>query len=742
MNREVNRAQSAPAEQFPPELLLPMLHNSSDGLILAEMPRTEGEAPVIGYVNKGFTNLTGYSQEEVIGQKICILWPLEKDPERRRKIRQVLHDSRPGRLEVLIHAKSGHKTWVELITVPLLDARGKLTHVAAIGRDMTAQKRREEALMRAEERFRALIDGSLDGFFLLEPVRDDDGRVVDFTHAEVNSNGALLVGRSRTELLGRRGSEIVSPERFQSFVRVLEMGAPHEEEFTLERDLDGVRCCLHMQVLKVGDAVAVTMRDISNRVASERKAQEAERRLRDAIERITAGFVLTDADDRIVLHNEEYKKLHPMLADLVRPGANYLDVVMGGEKRGEFAPLPSESALDRLQRERAQGNRWIERRLTDGRWLRISEQRTSDGGWVIIHSDITPVKRAEQRLRDAIDSLDGGFILIDADDRIVAINTHAKAMFSVVADLLKPGARGADIARAAVERGMFELGELDGETFLAKLTKERRRNRLVERHLTGGRWIQVSERKTADGGSVVVHTDITRIKHAELRLLDAIESINEGFILFDADDRVVLSNSRFRELYTCAEVVEPGLTCEELAQKLGECIGRPLDGPDDGMWIRDQLAMWRSPDATVIEQQLPSGRWVRASSHRTREGGLVSVHTDITGHMQREQALLAAKEEAESANRAKSEFLANTSHELRTPLNAIIGFSEIMGKQMIGPVGEPRYLEYANDIYESGTHLLDLINTILDTAKIEAGKYQLQESPVDLREVIDACLRQ
>jgi signal transduction histidine kinase len=95
--------------------------------------------------------------------------------------------------------------------------------------------------------------------------------------------------------------------------------------------------------------------------------------------------------------------------------------------------------------------------------------------------------------------------------------------------------------------------------------------------------------------------------------------------------------------------------------------------------------------------------------------------------------------EAEAANRAKSEFLTNVSHELRTPLNAIIGFSEVMSKGMLGPIDNTKYLEYATDISNSGHHLLALINDILDLAKIEAGKLELREDLVDLRNVVNSC---
>jgi PAS domain S-box-containing protein len=114
---------------------------------------------------------------------------------------------------------------------------------------------------------------------------------------------------------------------------------------------------------------------------------------------------------------------------------------------------------------------------------------------------------------------------------------------------------------------------------------------------------------------------------------------------------------------------------------------------------------------------------------------------NITRRKDAEMALRTAKEQADLANRAKSEFLANMSHELRTPLNAIIGFSEIIKDEMFGPVGRKDYVEYSKDIHASGTHLLELINDILDVSKIEAGKKDLNESLFDFGNVAAAALR-
>jgi signal transduction histidine kinase len=120
---------------------------------------------------------------------------------------------------------------------------------------------------------------------------------------------------------------------------------------------------------------------------------------------------------------------------------------------------------------------------------------------------------------------------------------------------------------------------------------------------------------------------------------------------------------------------------------------------------------------------------------------VVTAALDITERRKAERDLIAAKELAEVANHSKTEFLANVSHELRTPLNAIIGFSQLMAGEMLGPITTPKYVDYARDIAASGEHLLGIINDILDVSKLEAGKLDLIEEPIDLARAFDDLLR-
>lgn len=273
---------------------------------------------------------------------------------------------------------------------------------------------------------------------------------------------------------------------------------------------------------------------------------------------------------------------------------------------------------------------------------------------------------------------------------------------------------------------------------------------------------------------VGVTSDITEQKAiearshlADLHLVQAIENISEGFVMWDNDRRLVMCNKKFQEFFKLpAFAVRKGTHQDEVFAAGQEILSKNVIALDD----------YSDDDHSAYEYLLADGRWLHVSERVTQNGSFVSVGTDIS-HIKRhesklveserelletvhdlevtkqeleaKQSLLVSKqkelevyaERANSANRAKTEFLANMSHELRTPLNAIIGFSELIQGETFGKINEPRYVEYAADILKSGEHLLLVINDILDMSKIESGNMKLEMQKVELAEVAQSCMR-
>ena len=278
-----------------------------------------------------------------------------------------------------------------------------------------------------------------------------------------------------------------------------------------------------------------------------------------------------------------------------------------------------------------------------------------------------------------------------------------------------------------------------------------------------GRWVWLHKRaeliedeESGQASLVGIAFDVTDRKReaeatatADQRLRDAIEAISEAFVLWDSSNRLVLCNSKYQRLHDLTdEAVRFGAHYADLSTLVREAqpeIGKTVDG---------------GRHSRTFEVRLPDGRWLQVNERRTRDGGFVSVGTDITAlkdHeeqlMNSERLLLATvaqlrqsrrsleeqaqqlaelaeryheqKAQAEAANRAKAEFLANMSHELRTPLNAIIGFSQLMGSQTLGPLGSEKYRDYCKHISASGEYLLHVVSDVLDMSRLEAGRERL-----------------
>jgi two-component system cell cycle sensor histidine kinase PleC len=253
---------------------------------------------------------------------------------------------------------------------------------------------------------------------------------------------------------------------------------------------------------------------------------------------------------------------------------------------------------------------------------------------------------------------------------------------------------------------------------------------------------------------------------ADMRLRDAIESISEAFVLWDSDNHLVMCNSKFQRLYDLSsDMLVAGMPYAEVLSR-----GKPPV-------VQSEIGRGGRPQAgaRTYEARLADGRWLQVDERRTKDGGFVSVGTDITVLKRNEEQLmdserrlmatvadlrksrqalelqaqqladlaeryLEQKAEADAANRAKSAFLNNMSHELRTPLTHIIGFSEVMQRETHGALGSKKYIDYCTNIKESGEYLLGVISNVLDMSSLEAGSMRLEKTEFDIDGVVHEAL--
>ncbi|BAI71333.1 two-component sensor histidine kinase [Azospirillum sp. B510] len=221
-------------------------------------------------------------------------------------------------------------------------------------------------------------------------------------------------------------------------------------------------------------------------------------------------------------------------------------------------------------------------------------------------------------------------------------------------------------------------------------------------------------------------------------LTAALDLSAESFALFDHEDRLVHANERLkRDLPTIADRLVPGVPFEELARGFALADPRLATEEERAAWIAARLDRHHRLEPPMVVP-LADGRWLLSREHAV-PGGVLVHYTDVTMLKLNEERLRlreaearAARGEAEAASRAKSAFLAQMSHELRTPLNAVLGFSEMLLTEAFGPLGNPRYRSYVGDIRDAGTHLLALIDDILELSRLDGGGMPMAAEGVDL----------
>jgi signal transduction histidine kinase/PAS domain-containing protein len=422
-------------------------------------------------------------------------------------------------------------------------------------------------------------------------------------------------------------------------------------------------------------------------------------------------------------------------------------------------------------------------------------------GYRGLAADITEQKevedrahRAERRLAEAIDGIPDGVVLWDREDCLVLWNKAYQTHFPRLAPYLKPGLPfetavelniGAGDALVTEDEGpgiKIETGERGIQT---RIRRHREANGVIEVREGSGRWVRITESRVTDGQILSIFSDVTRRKVSETELeesevclrtflgitSDTSSSLEDRFkrILDLGTQRFDLENGFVMERdgadFRFVQGIGPLVDISQRAKKPGESLSgiclttkapviyRDVDAPEayrrmptvTAMGLRSYIGIGLCPRTSITGVLAFFSTRSRPDPFNPGDIQMLELMAQWVGselfRRDSEWAIRSAMEQAELANRAKSEFLANMSHELRTPLNAIIGFSEVMGDEVFGPLGSERYKEYAQGIHDSGYHLLHIINDILDVAKIEAGHMVMSEEDQSLVPLIEATLR-
>jgi len=701
------------------------------------------------FVNDKFCEISGYSREELIGVNHRIVNSGQHTPEyfadmwRRIKSGQIWHG------EICNKSKDGRLYWVNTSIVPFLDEQGKPYQYISIRTDITDIKQHEAEM-------RMVLDNAADAVFIA-------GKNERWVY--VNDQTVSMLGYSREELLSMSIYELVPADwretYRQNFREKLHVdGALHQEIRLVKKDGEKIAVEMNAAVLPDG-RVYGSCRDISRRKEAEaalkkasEKLLESEARFRNMADQAPALIWLADTQNLGTWYNKRWlaytgrsmeQELGLGWADGMHPDDLDKSVQCCSEAFNARRTFEMEFRL-----RRGDGSYgWI----ADTGIPRFNDKGEFEG-YIGYCWDITERKQAETERQEALDRLQKISSRVPGMVYQFRMRPDGSTQFPYASDSVKNilGVSWEDIREDGAKA--FEVVHPDDVAELIASTQASAQNLTLWRHQFRVRWGdgtvrwlfgETTPEREADG-SVLWHgfiTDITERKQDELILAESrarLESAQAQAHLGNWDSDMTTGEAQWS-----AETFRIFGHDPASFKASGKAFFDAVHPEDREMVMRNGNEAARSGVFDFVHRIIrPDGevRFVHqlAKVQTDSAGQLTTLRgtvQDITELKLAEQALIAAKNEAESASRAKSEFLASMSHELRTPLNAILGFSQLFAMNTQLPA-ETR--DNAQEIERAGQHLLSLVNDMIDLARIESGKLELSLEPVPVRTVVKDSL--
>jgi diguanylate cyclase (GGDEF)-like protein/PAS domain S-box-containing protein len=527
--------------------------------------------------------------------------------------------------------------------------------IAAIGFLVVRQ------LQQKHEQHRLTLNSALDGMSQGLCIFDRDARLVVCNRHYLAMYGLSsdtvkpgITLRQMVEIRRQSGTFHEDPEPY--CVRVIDDMATGKAHGQHIESPDGRVVCVTSNPIAGGGWVAMH-EDVTERHRAQQQAEQAHARLREVIDVMPIGVVFYDSEDRLVLWNRRYQEFYADTAELRVPGVRFEDMLRSALARGMYPDAvgrEEEWLTERLDLHRT-ANGIHEQRQSNGRWLRVEDCRTSDGGFISIRVDITELKQRQEELRvqnmrfdTALGQMSQGLVMFDRNHRLIVCNDRYAAMYGLPPELTTPGTAQAAIIRHRIDAGLF-TGPV-AERYLEERVSHPADGDLGEStiELNDGRIISVVRRPAREGGWVTTHDDITERRRVEQerdrnrRFLDlVIENVPVSIIVRNAGDgRYVLVNRAGEELL--------GLSRREIIGKtVHECI-EPEHA--DRIMKRDQQMLRSESNAVVISEgheiATPTNGRRLVTSRRLAVRGyngvplyIVSVVEDVTERKRAEERI-------------------------------------------------------------------------------------------------------
>ena len=735
-NRELQaRAEESRAMACELERLARVVRHTSDAVAITDA------SSVVTWVNEGFSRVSGIPAEHALGRPFAESLGRCVDPAALAPLFEAARGGSPCRIEIPSRGDGGEERWIDTELLAVHDANAAMAGFMAIGSDVTGRKQTQAQLERALRETNALLD-ALNAHSIVS-VADPAGRIL-----HCNDAFCAVSGFSRDELLGANhrivNSGLHPPQFWIGMWRTIAAGHPWRGEIcNRAKDgslywVDSVITSLRGDDGRIERYVSIRS-DVTASKLAQRDLIRTTERLRLASEggsdgmwdrpdvRSDALWLSTRCHAMLGYEEAELPSSWEALVALIRPD------FVGAWRHSAARALEDDAPFDLevMLRHKSDGYRWVRARARvyrdDGQGVRMA------GSLIDIHDR----KLAELALR-------ASQAFLDRTGRVARVGGWQVDLAS----------GGVEWSRQALE--MLEVEPVqDAVACLARVHREHRAPLLAAvrdcrergtpwdlelRCRTGGgqpMWVRaIGELEIEAGKSprlVGAIQDITDRKRAEATaarsdalLRSAMEAVNEAFVVFDADDRLVYCNDKYRvQFETPALRITEGTTFEQIvrAHVASGAVPEAERHPEE--WIAQRMALHRSTAGSWI-QQLPNNRWMRVAEHVTADGHNVGFRIDITD-------LMNAKRQAEAASVAKGQFLANVSHEIRTPMNGVLGMLQLLQRTPLTPLQRG----YAAKADSAARWLLGLLNDVLDFSKAEAGRMTLERRAFPFRRLMD-----
>ena len=717
---------------------------------------TRGSDGVYIDANRAFSEIVGFSQEELIGQTSLGL-NITTPAQRQEYTSMMAEDGFVLNKEMTLRNRSGERR-VVLGSMEIIELNNE-TCVLSTAIDITERKQVEEALNKSELRWTSLVKTIPDFIALF----DKDGKYLFLNHYAEGYSEKDVIGRQNTDFI----SDDFKEEYLQTFEKAKQTGQIQYLEYQAKGDWGSVRYydSYFTPVLEDGQLVTtlVLARDITDRKAAEQVLFFSQQQLRSMIHEAPISIAMFDKEMKFIAASHRWVREY---------GNGQTDLT--GKYHYEVSPDIPERWKEAHQRGQAgetivnEDDLW-ERGDGSKNWLSWAivpwhDMQGNIGGIIISAEDITARRLGESNLRES-------------EERFRQLADNIEEVFWIFDPIAKKEVYISPAFEKIWMRPVIELIANADLFFEFILPEDRPRVRAVTSRQMLGEKTEVQYRITRPDGSirwiwdrgfpvfdedgnitriVAIVSDVSEQKQAEINLLelnrtleqrvaertaevmDLYENAPAGYHSIDANGLIVRMNQT--ELnwlgYTREEIVGVKCMTDLYTPESKKIFSETFPHHKEFGFVKDlELEIIRK-DGTIIPVLL------NGTAIYNEQGEFVmsrSTFFDITERKQAELKLQAANTALEKAAKLKDEFLANMSHELRTPLNAIIGLSESL---QIGTYGQlvPRQENILRVIRESGQHLLELINDILDLSKIEAGMLELKYETIDLKSICDASM--